>query len=298
MLSTDVDRWYLNCLTEIALGKGYERGDKVSLVQQTYSHDLGANLPLLRIKPTPWRSAIKEFAWFCSDSYDYLELEAQGVTWWRPWIAHLLPPAYDGKLVLTEAQLPYKRLHTGTKRILSQLAAGNFDSTRLYCNLWPNESELAEALLPPCALAHQVTVTDKLNLTVYQRSADLLCGVPTNLAQYAWLASIYAKVARLPVGQLTFHYGDLHVYKQHLALPQFEDLLSAYGPQLDKLGKVKSFRLSDKARCMTIDSELAMPELTTLSSGYERLDFPAFPVVPVHALSRLEKSRRELELRS
>lgn len=273
--SHDLDNWYLRTLFELKHA-GYARHDKVSLCQRTLALDLASGLPLLSVKPTPWKSAIKELAWFCSEDYDYASLELAGVTWWRPWVQHEIDKTGSAHVVLTDEKLPYKKLRLGTKRILNSLASGDFDSTRLYCSLWPEESKLGEAVLPPCALAHQVTVTDKLNLTVYQRSADMLCGVPTNLIQYAWLASIYARIAGKPLGTLQFHFGDLHVYKQHLALPEY-DMLLDFRKDFDG---VHSFVLPNFSKLNSISLELA--EHTALSSNYRRQPFPSFPVVLVH----------------
>jgi thymidylate synthase len=274
-MRNNLDSWYVRQLAAIARGDGWTRGDKISLVQQTYSHDLGQSLPLLRVKPTPWRSAVKELAWFCSPDYDCRSLEQAMVLWWRPWLKDKPP-------IMSDAVLPYKKLHAGTSRILADLAARRFDSTRLYCNLWPEESLLHEAALPPCALSHQVLVTDKLNLTVYQRSADLLCGVPTNLAQYAWLATVYAKVAGLPLGTLTFHFGDLHAYKQHVSLRQFSELLCPDRlSRATNLAQVAGYGLpASTAGLRHITLSSSGP--TVLSSVYSRLELERFPVVEVH----------------
>ena len=49
-----------------------------------------------------------------------------------------------------------------------------------------------------------------------QRSADLFLGVPFNIASYAALTYILAKMCNLKLGEFVHVIGDAHVYKDHV----------------------------------------------------------------------------------
>jgi thymidylate synthase len=56
----------------------------------------------------------------------------------------------------------------------------------------------------------------KLSLQLYQRSCDYFLGVPFNIASYALLALVLAKILRLEPGEFIHTYGDIHIYENHI----------------------------------------------------------------------------------
>lgn len=56
----------------------------------------------------------------------------------------------------------------------------------------------------------------RLNLQMYQRSADLFLGVPFNIASYALLLSMVAQVSNMVVGEFVHTFGDIHIYSNHM----------------------------------------------------------------------------------
>lgn len=55
----------------------------------------------------------------------------------------------------------------------------------------------------------------KLNLVMYQRSADWLLGVPFNISSYATMMNIVARMTDTVPGSLHYCTGDTHLYSNH-----------------------------------------------------------------------------------
>ena len=63
--------------------------------------------------------------------------------------------------------------------------------------------------LPPCHCLFQFYVAKgKLSCQLYQRSADIFLGVPFNIASYALLTEMIAKVCKLNIGDFIITLGD------------------------------------------------------------------------------------------
>ncbi len=76
--------------------------------------------------------------------------------------------------------------------------------------------------LPACHMIWQTVVTKDaagthfLNLCQTMRSADLMLGVPFNIASYALLLLLLAKHAGMEPGTLHLTMNNAHIYENHL----------------------------------------------------------------------------------
>jgi len=96
------------------------------------------------------------------------------------------------------------------------------NSRRIIVSGW-NVGEIQELIKahhsapPPChTLFHFNVMGDRLDLQLYQRSADIALGVPFNVASYSLLLMMFAKECGYKPGIFTHTIGDAHIYLNHL----------------------------------------------------------------------------------
>jgi len=94
----------------------------------------------------------------------------------------------------------------------------NPTNRRIIVSAW-NPVQIDKMLLPPCHAFFQFnvdTTNNKLNVQLYQRSADMFLGVPFNIASYSILLILIAKISWLEYGTFTHTLWDAHIYNNHI----------------------------------------------------------------------------------
>lgn len=90
------------------------------------------------------------------------------------------------------------------------------DSRRIVMTAW-NSRDIDNAALGMChPLVQFFVINGRLSCHFYMRSSDAFLGLPFNIASYALLTHMIAKISGLDVGELVYTGGDCHIYKNHI----------------------------------------------------------------------------------
>ncbi|WP_084169242.1 thymidylate synthase [Brevundimonas aveniformis] len=213
------ERQYLNLLADI-LQNGSERGDRtgtgtLGVFGRQMRFDLAQGFPVLTTKKLHLRSIIVELLWFLRGETNIRYLKENGVSIWDEWAdaEGNLGPVY-GKQWRSWAD-PNGASIDQIERLVHSLKT-NPNSRRHIVTAW-NPADVDDMALPPCHCLFQFFVADgKLSCQLYQRSADVFLGVPFNIASYALLTMMVARVVGLQPGEFIHTFGDAHLYLNHL----------------------------------------------------------------------------------
>ena len=209
---------YLTLMKKI-LDEGVSKEDRTgtgttSLFGYQMRFNLNEGFPLLTTKKVHLKSIIYELLWFLRGDSNIKYLKEHGVSIWDEWADEEgnLGPVYG-------AQWRHWGCEDGTEidqiaNLMNQLR-NNPDSRRLIVSAW-NVAQVDKMALPPChSLFQFYVVNNKLSCQLYQRSADLFLGVPFNIASYALLTMMIAKVCGFELGDFVHTFGDVHIYNNH-----------------------------------------------------------------------------------
>ena len=210
---------YLDLLHEVR-HRGTVKSDRTgtgtrSVFGRQLRFDLALGFPLLTTKRLHLKSIIHELLWFLRGEPNIDYLKAHGVTIWDEWADEngYLGPIYG---------VQWRSWPTPEGGSIDQIAGvveqirEQPDSRRLIVCAW-NVSELDKMALPPCHVLFQFYVAEgRLSCQLYQRSADIFLGLPFNIASYALLTMMIARVTDLEPGDLVMSLGDVHLYSNHV----------------------------------------------------------------------------------
>ena len=210
---------YLDLLARVRR-HGTQRGDRtgtgtLSVFGHQMRFDLADGFPMLTTKKLHLKSIVHELLWFLAGDTNIRYLKDNGVSIWDDWADSEgeLGPVYGKQ---------WRRWETPDGRVIDQVSnlvemiRRNPESRRLIVSAW-NVAEVDSMALPPCHCLFQFYVAEgRLSCQLYQRSADVLLGVPFNIASYALLTQMMAQVTGLKPGEFIHSFGDAHLYLNHL----------------------------------------------------------------------------------
>ena len=210
---------YLQLMRQV-LDEGVPQADRtgtgtLSLFGAQMRFDLADGFPLLTTKKLHLRSIILELLWFLNGDTNVRWLQERKVGIWDEWADAdgNLGPVYGKQWRDWEAA---DGRHIDQIAELIALIKRDPASRRQIVTAW-NPGELQRMALAPCHCLFQTQVAGgRLNLQLYQRSADLFLGVPFNIASYALLTHMLARECGLQPGVFVWTGGDVHLYSNHL----------------------------------------------------------------------------------
>lgn len=213
----NADAQYLSLLRDI-IASGCDRGDRTGtgtrgLFGRQLQFDLAAGFPLLTTKRVWWKSVVVELLWFLRGDTNVAFLHEHGVHIWDEWADERgnLGPVYGHQWRRWGWPMPY---HDQMADVVETIKRDP-NSRRMIVSAW-NVDDLYAMRLAPCHCLFQFYVANgRLSCQLYQRSADVFLGVPFNIASYALLTVMVAKVTGLKPGHFVHTFGDVHLYRNH-----------------------------------------------------------------------------------
>lgn len=210
---------YLELLQHV-LDHGVEKSDRTGTgTRSVFGHqmrfDLSAGFPMVTTKKLHLKSIVYELLWFLRGETNVAWLQDHGVRIWNEWADENgdLGPVYG------KQWRSWTKPDGGTVDQIAEavrMIRETPDSRRIMVSAW-NPGELDRMALMPCHALFQFYVAEgRLSCQLYQRSADVFLGVPFNIASYALLTCMMARVTGLAPGDFVHTFGDAHLYLNHL----------------------------------------------------------------------------------
>ena len=233
---------YLEMLRRILL-HGEARPDRtgtgtLAIFGHQLRFDISRSVPFLTTKALAWKTVVKELLWFLSGSTDSKVLESQGVSIWKANTSRAfldarglggyregdVGPLYPHALRSFGAEYAGCDQRGAGFDQLSALIAGlkSDPYSRRHVMTTFDPSVVDKCVLMPChGIAIQFYVNGDpggagLSCHVYCRSSDSFLGLPFNIASYAVLTYLIAKLCGMKPNELVVSTGDTHVYANHV----------------------------------------------------------------------------------
>ena len=211
--------------------------------------DLSEGFPLLTTKKVYWNGVLHELYWFLSGQNNIKYLVDNNVHIWddypykiykektgsnEPKDEFIEKIKNDNTFAEAQGKLPriygelWRKWPSTDGHTVDQLAwvidelrkdpdahntlVTSWNPQYLYSMAKPGEA----SKFPICHNLYQVNIKKgKVCLQLYQRSADMFLGVPFNIASYALLTIILAKILGREPGEFIHTFGDFHIYENH-----------------------------------------------------------------------------------
>ncbi len=273
--------------------KNVDRGTKAvsySVFGRQTRYDLVQGFPLLTTKKVYWKGVLHELYWFMSGQTNIKYLVDNNVHVWDDYPYKIYVKSQKSKVKMTKEEFiekirtdeKFAKEHGNLPRIYGEMwrswptrKGKGIDQLQWVINELTDDPYARNAIVtswnpeylytmatredtsyfPICHNMYQVSIKDgKLNLQLYQRSADMFLGVPFNIASYALLTIILAQILGYKPGEFIHTFGDAHIYENHVE--QAKEQLKRKPKPFPKVTLDKSIKTIDDFR----------PELVTLEN--------------------------------
>lgn len=219
---------YLDVVREV-LAKGTRKEnrtgvDTLSTFGIYYEVDLRDGFPMLTTKAVSWKNIVVENLWFLSGDPRVSLLEKHRCRFWSPWTNKngRVPSGYGScwrafpTHEKVEGGCSYVDYNDQIEWVLAELRR-NPMSRRLVVSAWAPGNAQTNAL-PPCHCFFVFNVQTEPNgerilcLHLTQRSCDVALGLPYNIAGYALILELFARISGLKAGIFAHTLIDAHIY--------------------------------------------------------------------------------------
>lgn len=231
--ASTVDTSYISLVKNI-INNGYDQNDTRMLPMQTICcKDIAISFPIMQHKKLFLRGVWEELLFFLRGYRDVRKLQEKNVHIWD-----------------ANADPNYKKIHHKNLEYWDlgpvygcqwrNFNSENYDqlidivtnlknhsqSRRLFMSAW-NPCQLDEMVLPPCHVSYHFIPYLKngiytVDLMMYQRSADVMLGLPFNIASTALMLLIICYYCNCNAGNIMLCIGNAHIYNKHVCANDFD----------------------------------------------------------------------------
>lgn len=232
-MTNNFEEQYLNLIRTILQSGSVQHNDRTGKDCYFYHGDMlkfdlsDGKFPALTTKKMAIKSMIGELLGFLRGTHNAKEFRDLKCKFWDAnandsvdWLNNPNREGEDDLGRIYGVQARDWRAHDGSsvdqlKNVINKLSQG-IDDRRLIVTHW-NPGEIDLMALPPCHMFYQMGIRDgHLDLCMYQRSCDVPLGVPMNIASYALMLLLMARITGLKAGVFTHFLWNIHIYEDQL----------------------------------------------------------------------------------
>ncbi len=217
------EKRYLEIAKDI-MDNGYEVETRNAKTKSIFGAQLVIKLdegefPLLTTRKIFYNGLFGEVAAFLRGPKNIKDFEDQGCNYWKLWADN-----DEGDITLSYGNdwidwNSSTREGTGINQVQNVIDSLKNDphGRRHIITGW-NPQALEDGLsLPCCHTFYQYNVSgdNTLDLMYYQRSADFMVGVPSNIAMAYLMLILMANETGMKVGKVIMNFGNAHIYEKH-----------------------------------------------------------------------------------
>ncbi len=207
-------------------------------------YDLRKEFPALTLRRTALKSAMDEIIWIYSKKSNNIHDLHSHI--WDQWADETGSIGTCYGYVIGQKDLRKGEMIDQMDFVLKELKENPF-SRRIITNMYIPQYLDKGALEPCCFLCMYNVTKDKegqlvLNMSVVQRSQDVLAANNWNVCQYAILLMMVAQCMGMIAGEMIHYINDAHIYDRHI--PMIKELIEREeypAPKVSLRSDVKDF---------------------------------------------------------